>query len=366
MRGVAVLAVLAFHSAFSEMFQQQLPFVYELTRSGYLGVSMFFVISGYCLAASARKSLATNQTTSSFVRRRLWRVYPPLWCSILFLAPLPYLKGMLASSPGGQAAPLYASFTAADWFSTATLLQAFRRPEIPINEKFGEFNVVYWTLALEVQFYLVVAIALWCRSRFAMLLTVVTIAGAACELNPAAKSYCLSAGWFLPWWPMFAWGLLLYESRTRDWTLRRLLAPRACLIVSFTALLGLVLGTLSWLAQGNRLSEHAAAFVFAVALWLYASIPFEALPPSPVMGRAVRGLSLPLFTLGLISYSVYLIHFNLHKFPRMVLERVLPANSILMDVLVIVSTCLLCVPFYLVCERPFATVKPRRGSPENA
>jgi peptidoglycan/LPS O-acetylase OafA/YrhL len=130
-------------------------------------------------------------------------------------------------------------------------------------------------------------------------------------------------------------------------------------MVALVALVVIVGAVLVHLSMGNRLPEHFVAFLFALNLWLYDSIDLSHMSLGRALALPARALAQPLLALGLISYSVYLVHFNLHKLPRMVLERVIPADSIGLDLLVILSTCLLCVPFYLICEKPFVSMRSK-------
>ena len=57
LRGFAALWVFGFHFDFSLSFQTSLPNLHAFLKLGELGVPMFFVISGYCITASARSAL---------------------------------------------------------------------------------------------------------------------------------------------------------------------------------------------------------------------------------------------------------------------------------------------------------------------
>ena len=48
-----------------------------------LGVSLFFVISGYCIAASAEATARKGGSPWGFMGRRVWRIYPPYWAALL-------------------------------------------------------------------------------------------------------------------------------------------------------------------------------------------------------------------------------------------------------------------------------------------
>ncbi|MEL6898824.1 MAG: acyltransferase, partial [Planctomycetota bacterium] len=108
LRGLAALWVILYHLSPSAQWDRLLPGFLSFSGVGYLGVTIFFVISGYCMAVSARRVQskirdrdAANQPPNTwqfgwdFLLRRAWRIYPPLWCSMLVLAPLPYLKAMM-------------------------------------------------------------------------------------------------------------------------------------------------------------------------------------------------------------------------------------------------------------------------------
>jgi peptidoglycan/LPS O-acetylase OafA/YrhL len=77
-RGIACLSVIVFHAVGidgspgpSETFTT----LGHLAMRGWIGVPLFFVISGYCIAASASRP----QPFSDYFLRRLRRIFPPLW-----------------------------------------------------------------------------------------------------------------------------------------------------------------------------------------------------------------------------------------------------------------------------------------------
>src|SRR5262249_53973624 len=91
LRGIAALWVFVAHYQFSPAFVAACGPVYPLIKSGHLGVPMFFVISGYCIVASARSSLRRGESAAGFLFRRGVRILPPFWCSILVIAALPFM-----------------------------------------------------------------------------------------------------------------------------------------------------------------------------------------------------------------------------------------------------------------------------------
>lgn len=108
----------------------------EITRYGYLGVELFFMISGYVIFFSA-----LNRTASQFAVSRAVRLYPAYWFAVMFTALFAYFWGgdLMAVEPKQIV-----------W--NMTMLQSFFW--IP------HVDGVYWTLLYEITFYFAVAVLL--------------------------------------------------------------------------------------------------------------------------------------------------------------------------------------------------------------
>ncbi|MBL8816812.1 MAG: acyltransferase [Planctomyces sp.] len=358
LRGIAAFAVVAFHMRYTESVKDLVAPVYWLARSGHLGVAMFFVISGFCLGASAAASQRKGESTGSFLFRRLRRIYPPLWCSIIFVICLPWLKygafKILGRAPQWPE-PLFADFGFVDWFGTASLLQVFRFPEMPVDDKFDKINVVYWSLAIEVQFYLVMALLLQFRRWYYPGLVMITSLSVLAAWCPGFEGLRLNTGFFLRYWPMFAAGILVYELRRRDITLQRLISGRQALILSKFLLFVVVSFAVGWIISGRRFTPDVFAMLTAITVWLLILWEDDVIRRNPGRQSFWGRLFWPLSFLGLISYSVYLIHFNLYKIPELILGPQRVAASPILQFAITIVVCLLCYPFYLLCERPFLT-----------
>ena len=187
LRGLAALWVVAYHLQAGSPAVQNLPFVSALAGAGFLGVPMFFVISGFCLAAAARRALDEAKPASDFLSRRLWRIFPPFWYSALFAAVL---------------SPVSFAPDVEGWLCMLSLGQIFNPANERVLDRFKELNSPYWSLAIEVQFYAVVALALCLRSRFFAVLAAATALSLCAYAFPAI----LTSGAFLPFWPPFAMG----------------------------------------------------------------------------------------------------------------------------------------------------------------
>ncbi len=149
LRGMAILAVFLFHTLGPVFGFDQLPwagkfrdigrdidflFVYPLSY-GYLGVSIFFVISGYCIHLSHSKN--KNGGWPSFFIRRFFRIYPAyLFAICFFLVLSPWINPLNG--------PDILEQLTANVFAVQNLWEHLR---------FG-INPSFWSIAAEIQLYL--------------------------------------------------------------------------------------------------------------------------------------------------------------------------------------------------------------------
>ncbi|MDO8148007.1 acyltransferase [Isoptericola sp. b515] len=109
--------------------------VNEVTRYGWLAVEAFFVISGFAILWSVQ-----GRTLAQFTGSRVGRLYPAFWACVAATAVLQSLWD------GGR------HLSAAETLANATMA-----PDL-----FGAepSQVVYWTLLVELKFYLLIGVAL--------------------------------------------------------------------------------------------------------------------------------------------------------------------------------------------------------------
>ncbi|MEN8446999.1 MAG: acyltransferase [Cyanobacteria bacterium J06555_13] len=155
LRGLAALWVVLFHSQLKGQLSHlssALPDeVFSLVfQRGSLGVPIFFVISGFVIAHSLRKSTINRSFLKQFALRRFARLNPPYYASILFALGVAALASLAKQEPY---APMNAALSPQRLLAHLLYLQDVMGLE--------HFNDVYWTLCLEVQFYLVFVALLW-------------------------------------------------------------------------------------------------------------------------------------------------------------------------------------------------------------
>lgn len=360
LRGIAALWVFAFHFHFSEAWQLAFPTVYAISRIGDLGVPMFFVISGFCIAAAAAGTVRNGGSARVFLYRRVRRIYPPFWCSIAVCAALPFAIELLSALKSGRYTPPsadllnlgYLRYTFLDWLSVASLAQVFRTMPAAqsLQYKFTSLNAVYWTLAIEVQFYLIVSAAVLSGRQLFRWLGLVTVISLPTMLIPAFSLI----GTFLPYWPMFAVGVLVFVLFDKGLAPSRLLGEHATALS--VASLGLSVGGLGlYVLGGYPLGQVRFAIFFGIAIFCAEGLEsaFVNALRWPIIGAVLR-----LFlTIGAMSYSTYLVHGRLQFLSAQLVRQVASAGTIAHDVAAFTLTIVGCYLFYTACERPFLTVR---------
>ena len=352
MRGLAALWVFAFHTFPLADYAERLFGLAYIFSKGYLGVDMFFVVSGYSLMASAKNAIATQESVPSFLSRRLIRIAFPFWASILLVILLPFLIEVISSLKTGRF--IYPSaetheffnFSLANWFRIISLTEIFYpfTNIIYLSDKFNSINSVYWTLAIEVQFYLVIALGL----RFKKLYTTAIIVSILSLLSLYIPELLLS-GIFLPYWLPFGMGILLFYLMEQNIRPSRYRFGKC---FAFLAVALLVIGLFA-LSADIRIYSTVFALCFTLLVWL--AEVFER-KYQALISAGNRGFIL-LSLLGTISYSIYLIHAKAIRLVEQILRQVLSAQSILFPFISLILTLIVCYAFYFYFERPFIKKK---------
>jgi peptidoglycan/LPS O-acetylase OafA/YrhL len=188
-----------------------------VTRYGYLGVDLFFMISGFVILWSSM-----NRDALGFVVSRISRLYPTFWVSIAFTVLCIVAIG--SALPGYEPPPLDARTVAANFTMLPTMLG------------FTRIEDVYWTLEIEVRFYaLIFALLLLRQMRnvewwlYAWL--AVSMVGLFVELPWLIRFVALQ-----PYGPFFVAGCLFYTVLAGGLKWHRLVgllaAAGACVYVS--------------------------------------------------------------------------------------------------------------------------------------
>lgn len=175
LRLLAALSVVCFHYTFRGAAADNLspisfPAIAPLSKYGYLGVNLFFMISGFVILMTAQAKSATD-----FMISRMIRLYPAYWCccSITFIATLLF---------GGEIFQV----SWRDYVINMTMLNGFFY--IP------NVDGAYWSLLVELKYYMLIFIVLLLGQRqnvryFLGLWLVLTIAASVTSLTIPSKIY---------------------------------------------------------------------------------------------------------------------------------------------------------------------------------
>jgi peptidoglycan/LPS O-acetylase OafA/YrhL len=148
LRGLAALGVVGYH--FRDLLQNGHHGRWlEPLRFGSWGVTLFFVLSGFVIHYGF---LTSGQPLDygRFLWRRFWRIYPAYLVSLAVLVAV----GFNRHTSWGKAV--------ADVVAHLLMLHNFNR------STFFSINAVFWSLAVEWQFYLAFPLLLWLRRRWGM------------------------------------------------------------------------------------------------------------------------------------------------------------------------------------------------------
>jgi peptidoglycan/LPS O-acetylase OafA/YrhL len=318
LRLVAVLAVVLYHFGFwgpAAGGMPAMPWLAPFAKYGFLGVPVFFIISGFVIAYSA-----VGRTAVAFAIARFSRIYP----TFVLCMTLTFLALLLLGPPHFQT-------SATQWFVNLFIAAtALGQPYMDAS---------YWSLVIEVVFYgwvtLFIAVGLFPRRIDAIILIwlAITFANELTIDAPLIEKLFLAddSGFF-------AVGLLIYEFHRgrRDPMLYSMLA--------------LAIGTSVFQSIHKlvRLAPHTGG-VFDD--WIVAAI---CLVSVAVVFAATRIRRVPLpaglvLAVGGLTYPLYLLHMQLGY---VLYYRMAPASAVPVVVAIVVGMMLLSWAVWRYFERP--------------
>lgn len=319
LRSVAVVPVVLYHAGFS------------LFSGGYVGVDIFFVISGYLITSILLAEISNNRfSLSGFYARRARRLFPALFAMLLACCIPAYLLLM-----PGELEDFGESLATTAIFSSNFLFFS----EAGYFEGPAEMKPLLhtWSLAIEEQYYLLFpGVLLLVQRKFSgrFLAATMGLFAASLALSVWSVAQAPTAGFYLL--PSRTWELLL-GSMLAMWLAGdgQKLTPPAWLGESLAAL-GLALIAFAIFAYQPGIAFPGLAAIppcLGTALIIYAGATRQ--------NSVGRLLSLrPLVFIGLISYSLYLWHWPLLVFAKhyALRELTLVEASILVLVAVLLAT----------------------------
>jgi len=284
-RAIAVLMVLAFHL--------EVPGA----QGGYLGVSVFFTLSGFLITRLllAEFDRAGTIGLGQFYGRRIRRLLPASLLTIAFVIALAAADIFGASSRirGSTLAALTSTFNWYELLGGREYADLFAEPS-PLAH--------FWSLAIEEQFYwlwpvtmLLLLPLVSARRRTTML---VVLAGAASLTAPLTAALWSSSAAYLATWARA--GEILVGAALAGWTMRSRV-PEWCSRVAAPSLL-VIFAVTALTPAGRGWAFEGLLPVFAL---LSATLIISLQSASRT--RTLLGVA-PLVWIGSVSYGVYLFH----------------------------------------------------------
>lgn len=258
LRGIAALGVCIFHiTNGNDAYLSDDNFLKAVGSYGWLGVEVFFVISGFIIPYSMYKGRYTINKIKTFLGKRISRIDPPYFFIILIVIALNYLSTLSPYYRGSGFEVDLRNLIFHIGYLNGIMDEPWLSP-------------IFWTLAIEFQFYLFIALCFPLLIHSSGLIRYLLI------ISILASGFIFpSSVFFFKYSALFVIGILIFYLHAKVSTVRNLVLPIFCVLV----LCYVQLGFLPILA--------------ALGTLLMILLPIK-----------VRFLEF----LGMISYSLYLIH----------------------------------------------------------
>ena len=329
LRAFAVLSVVLYHA---------FP---KLVRGGYVGVDIFFVISGFLISSILFTEMTEDRFSFTiFYGRRIRRIFPAL--AVCLAAVLAY--GFVSLVPSELAQLGKHAFFGAGFLSNMTLWWESGYFDISASLK---PLLHLWSLGIEEQFYIVWPALLWIafrlKARMGRLLAVLLLGSLA--INIALAITNISDDFYLPvsrFWELLAGAVLA-------WRRPILLAPHVRSWISVAGLAAL-LTSVALFTSETRFPGWAALLPVAGAVAIILVGPEAAVNRTVLSSRAV-------VFVGLISYPLYIWHWPLISYAYVI--RMGKAPTPLMAGALVVASFLLAWITYRFIEQPVRFGKHR-------
>ena len=339
LRAFAVVAVMIYHAFPSAL------------KGGFVGVDVFFVISGYLISGIILDALNAGRFTfSGFYARRIRRIFPAL--SVVLIAVLAagwywlyaddYARLGRQAAAGAGVVSNFVLWRESSYFDIAADL----KPLLHL-----------WSLGVEEQFYFVWPAILVIASRWRRgpLIATLVIGSISFAISIYTVRLDRTAAFFAPWtrfWELLAGATLAcIERDTVFETVWRWLESRS-VVRNAQAVIGLVM-----IIAGTFVIDSTRVFP---GLWVLLPVAGTALlivsGPGAVVNRTLLSWRLVVW-IGLISYPLYLWHWPLLSLAHILRGEVPRSIRLAMLALSVVLASLT----YVVIERPIRFGRRGRG-----
>ena len=306
-RGVACLLLVCYHAAFFTEDTMRVfdPSSWSVTgallyaiKKTWCGVPIFFVISGYCIAASLDSLRRRPHSLANYFQRRMRRIYPPLWAATAMAIAWLLLAQSIWNLEGARDyLPFLSDLTAGQWLGNFTATEQWLHHVTGGQTRYLMANT--WTLCYEEQFYALAGLMLLCAPRRPLGVAVVISLAVLAFRHLFRACGWTSHGFFCDGhWLLFAAGLLVYQAI--NYFPRRQIALTVAMLLA-----GLAYGLWERRTGPEWFDRHLGEYFIVAslfALFLMGAKQFD---------RAIarHRLASPFVWCGKRSYSIYLTHY---------------------------------------------------------
>lgn len=336
LRAIAVVSVLLYHAEF-------ILFGRDWFQGGFVGVDIFFVISGYLITRIIMSELQKTGKFSflHFYERRTRRIMPVLF--VVIVATIPFAWRLLLPSAFVE----YATSILTSIFFSSNFFFYFSTTEYGADSALLKPFLHTWSLGVEEQFYLlfpVIAIIgfKFFRKQFLSVIFLLSLASLQFAQFMEVRNHDLN--FFLPFsrfWELAAGTVLAYRelnyTPSKDSLLNKLLPTLGFGLLMYS------------LFSFNHETPHPSYVTLIPIIGVSLIIGFSS--TDEFIGKILSFK--PIVAIGLISYSGYLWHFPIFAFGRIAFED--PTN--LHKVIWIALTVVLSIATYYLVETPFRSSK---------
>ena len=334
MRAIAVLSAIFYHAQLSVL-------DFKVFKGGYIGVDIFFVISGYLITSLMLKELEINKNFSftGFYERRCRRILPVLFFIILVFLPFGWYYLIPAAFEDFSWSILSAVGFGSNFF--------FHHSGLEYAGVSGMYKPFLhtWSLSVEEQYYIIFPVFLYFTFRYfnKYLFQILTLVLVTSFLFAewGSKNYISATFYFIHsrMWELLAGSMLAYleikkGSRSDNKILNELLPILGILFI--------VIYIISFDDKNVAPSIKTLIPIIGTCLFIWFA------RKETLLGK-IMSFKL-LVGIGLISYSLYLWHYPIFAFSRII---EFTQGDVSKKLLLIFFTIILSTITYFLIESPF-------------
>ena len=346
LRGFAATTVFLNHygvsSILKKLFKINSADIIESIGASY-AVPLFFLISGFCIHLSQLKQNAfsgdTKLNLSTYLKRRFWRIYPCYLIILLFACAVGAINGEKIS--------------VVDFFVHVFVCQGFS------VKYFNSINLVLWTISVEMLFYLLYPIWYFLRRKFglhqALIISfLISITSWTVIILRYDVSILPTRYFILNIWGAWCFGAWLCEEIVVNE--KKFLNDKIWWLVGFGLFIAFwFLSEYNWAGQ--------ITYNISIVLWAWVVVPFLSLEGKVATNnnRIINFMIKAMVTVGLSSYSLYMIHEPFMFLRNAILKSIVSENiRLLVGGFWLIATFLAAWGSYQLFEKPFLSYRSSR------